>query len=128
MAASTLQTSHPLASPPTISDLRFVQEICKIISHRAAAYLATAIHAMWKMRTTAEGLKPSQAGFVTIGCNGSVIEHYPNFRQVAQIFLDELVESSGGMPHSVVLVEAHESSILGAAIAACVVDCSLHKG
>jgi hexokinase len=82
---------------------------------------------MWRTRTITEGLKPSQAGFVTIGCNGSVIENYPNFRQVAQIFLDELVESSGGEAHSVILVVAHESSILGAAIAACVVDSSSHK-
>jgi hexokinase len=79
---------------------------------------------MWKTRNTAEGLKPSSAGRVTVGCNGSVIEQYPNFRQTAQIFLDQLVESSGGEVHSVVLVVAHESSILGAAIAACVVDSS----
>ena len=44
---------------------------------------------MWELRTTAEGLKPSSAGHVTIGCNGSIIEEYPNFRQVAQKFLDD---------------------------------------
>lgn len=77
---------------------------------------------MWELRTTAEGLKLSSAGHVTIGCNGSVIEEYPKFRQMAQEILDELVELSGGEAHSVVLTVAHESSILGAAIAACIIE------
>lgn len=79
---------------------------------------------MWGLRTTVEGLESSSTGHVTIGCNGSVIEQYPNFRQVAQKFLNELVELSGGEGQSVVLVVAHESSIFGAAIAACIIDCS----
>jgi len=121
-ASTVLQKHHSLPSPPSVSDLRFVQQICQIVSHRAAGYLATGIHALWSLRTSVEGLSPASAGQVTIGCNGSVVESYPSFRKVAQKYLDELIELSGGEPHSVILEMANEAAIFGAAVAACCLE------
>jgi hexokinase len=53
---------------------------------------------------------------VTIGCNGSVIEKYPYFKDLCQSYLDELTGLSGAEPHSVVLETAIESAIFGAAV------------
>lgn len=100
----------------------FVREICRLVSRRAAAYLAAGIHALWALRTAAEGLTPASAGRVSIGCNGSVIEKYPRFQTTSQYFIDEMVTMSGAELHSVLLEPAYESAIFGAAVAACCVE------
>src|SRR5690348_3732703 len=102
-AAAVFEKSHPLATPPTVTELRFVQTVIRSVSHRAAAYLATGIHALWSLRLSVEGVSPKDAGHVTIGCNGSIIERYPRFRSVAQAYLNDLIVSSGGVSGSVVL-------------------------
>lgn len=121
-AATIFEKNHPLATPPTITELRFVQAVVRSVSHRAAAYLATGIHALWLLRLSVEGLKPHEAGHVTIGCNGSIIERYPRFRSVAQDYLNDMIVASGGVPDSVVLEVAYESAIFGAAVAACCLE------
>jgi len=117
-AAAVLKKHHPIATPPTLTDLRFVRQIVRLVSHRAAAYLAIGTHAMWSLRVLSEGLAPADAGHVTIGCNGSIIERYPNFRSIAQSYVDDLIDLSGGSRGSVVLEVANESAIFGAAVAA----------
>src|ERR1700712_284507 len=107
-----------MSNPPSITDLLFVKQICQLVSRRAAAYLATAAHALWVMRASLEGLRAQEAGHLSIGCNGSVIQHYPAFRDLAQKHLDDLVELSGGQGHSIVLETAEEAAIFGAAVAA----------
>ena len=116
------EKNHALAIPPTVAELRFVQAVVRSVSHRAAAYLAAGIHALWSLRLSTEGLHPDEAGHVTIGCNGSIIERYPRFRSVAQQYLDDLIVSSGGASGSVVLEVAYESAIFGAAVAACCLE------
>jgi hexokinase len=107
-----------MSKPPSLTDLLFVKQICQLVSQRAAAYLATAAHALWVMRASSEGLRVQEAGHLSIGCNGSVIQHYPAFRELAQKHLDDLVELSGGQWHSIVLETAQEAAIFGAAVAA----------
>jgi hexokinase len=121
-AAAALQKNHALSKPPSNAELRFVRQICQLVSHRAAAYLATGIHALWTLRTSSEGLLPSTAGHATIGCNGSVIERYPGFRARCQSYLDQLVDLSGGKAQSVTLEVAVESAIFGAAVAVCCLE------
>ena len=92
------------------------------MSQRAAAYLATGIHALWSLMTNSEGLTPSSVNHMTIGCNGSVIEKYPNFKEYCQQRLNELTDLSGGRTGAVVLEPALESAIFGAAVAVCCSD------
>ena len=113
------QSKHPLSRPPTFNDIYFVRQVSQLVAHRAAAFLAAGIHALWVLRTTSEGLVPATAGKLAIGCNGSVIEKYPLFRELCQSHLDELTTASGAEPKSISLEIAVESAIFGAAVAVC---------
>ncbi|KAF2019720.1 actin-like ATPase domain-containing protein [Aaosphaeria arxii CBS 175.79] len=121
-AIALFQSRHPLSKPPSYRDIYFVRQVAQLVSHRAAAYLAAGIHSLWKLRTTSEGLSPSTVGRIAIGCNGSVIEKYPLFRELCQSHLDELTTASGAEPHAISLEIAVESAIFGAAVAACCLD------
>lgn len=105
-------------------ELRFIKRVAQAVSRRAAAYVATAVHALWSLRAEAEptGSIESQQ-HVTIACNGSVMEKYPGFRAECQRNLDELIVISGAQAGSVTLQMAPESSVFGAAVAvACLED------
>ncbi|EMF11174.1 hexokinase-1 [Sphaerulina musiva SO2202] len=115
-ARSLFLQAHPLPSTPRTRDLELVRDVACLVSRRAAAHLATAMHALWTVRTEAEALTRSSAG-VTIACNGTIIEKYPGFRQRCQTYLDDLCEQSGGSRGAVTLSMAPESSIFGAAVA-----------
>ncbi|ORY14814.1 hypothetical protein BCR34DRAFT_478878 [Clohesyomyces aquaticus] len=123
-ATSIFESRHPCSKPPTYNDITFVRHVSQLVSHRAAAYLAAGIHALWYLRTTAEGLTPKSAGRLAIGCNGSVIEKYPLFRELCQSHLDELTTLSGAEPRSIALEVAVESAIFGAAVAVSTLEAS----
>ncbi len=122
-ASAAFHTAHPLRSPPKLHELEFIRDIGRLASRRAAAYLATSLHALWAVRTAAEGIEPGEASHVTIACDGSMVEKYPGFRQCAQRYLDSLCILSGASVGPVALDLAPESSIFGAAVAvACMVE------
>jgi hexokinase len=115
-AIRLFQSRHALSKPPTYSDILFIRQVAQLVSHRAAAFLATGIHALWNLRITSEKLTPATAGRMGIGCNGSVIEKYPLFRELCQSHLDELTTASGAGTRSISLEIAVESAIFGAAV------------
>ena len=122
-ASTAFRAAHSTRSPPKLRDLTFVREVGRLASRRAAAYLATSLHALWAVRIAAEGIQPGEAGHVTIACDGSMIEKYPGFKQCTQRYLDRLCELSGASEGTVTLVLAPESSIFGAAVAvACMAE------
>ncbi|CBX99840.1 hypothetical protein IAQ61_002926 [Plenodomus lingam] len=116
-ATALFQSKHPLSKPASFNDIHFVRQISQLVSHRAAAFLATGIHALWTLRTQSEALTAATAGRLSIGCNGSVIEKYPLFRELCQSHLDELTTASGAGAKAISLEIAHESAIYGAAVA-----------
>ncbi|KAH7139434.1 hypothetical protein B0J11DRAFT_43148 [Dendryphion nanum] len=113
------QTQHPSSKPSSYRDIHFLRQVAQLVTHRAAAYLAAGIHSLWDLRITSEGLAPATAGHMAIGCNGSVIEKYPLFRELCQSHLDELTTASGAEAHAISLEVAVESAIFGAAVAVC---------
>ncbi|KAM5495680.1 N-acetylglucosamine kinase 1 [Microsporum canis] len=151
-SAAMLQGSHEFVVPPATADLLFLQRTCKCVSRRGAAYLATAIYSLWRLRNESEspvlpstpdsdGLaKPAAAETelaslpVTIACDGTVINKYPNFRSTCQTYLNSLTLAVGGQAdtadsgsdtHSpsvpvISLDPAPESGIFGAAVAVAV--------
>lgn len=120
-SSAVLQKHHGFPIPPTSTDLLFVQRVCKAVSTRAAAYLASAIHGLWCLRNESEGplppstpqssspkedlesprsrsrssttqeVEPSSLQ-VTIACDGSVINKYPDFRTRCQDYLNQLTQ------------------------------------
>lgn len=124
-ASAAFHASHPMRSPPKLNELEFIRDVGRLASRRAAAYLATSLHALWAVRTDAEGIEPGESSHVTIACDGSMVEKYPGFRQCAQRYLDSLCVLSGSSEGAVTLDLAPESSIYGAAVAvACMVESS----
>lgn len=121
-ATALFQQKHPLSKPPTYNDIAFIRQVSQLVSHRAAAFLATGIHALWTLRIESEGLTPQTAGRMSIGCNGSVIEKYPFFRELCQSHLDELTTASGASSKSISLEIAVESAIYGAAVSVCCLE------
>jgi hexokinase len=134
--ASTLPTSTTASSPST-ADWRFVRSITRLVTHRAAAYLATALHALWRIRTQSEddfqqsvdaqadneSVKSSSTSaksrtsadqHISVACHGTIAEQYPGYRDRCQRYLDDLC---GAAPGTVTLAVAPESSIFGAAVA-----------
>jgi hexokinase len=114
---SALTQQHALPVPPSTADMQFLRTVTQLVTHRAAALLATAIHSLWTLRATAHGESLMETKSVTIGCNGSVIERYPGFRALAQRYVDDMTIKSGAKAGSVVLEVAVESAIYGAAVA-----------
>lgn len=121
-ASSLFCQKHPLTKPPTYNDIAFIRQVSQLVSHRAAAFLATGIHALWMLRTKAEGLSPDLTERTSIGCNGSVIEKYPFFKELCQSHLSELTASSGASSKAISLEIADESAIYGAAVAVCCLE------
>ncbi|KAL1589083.1 hypothetical protein WHR41_01938 [Cladosporium halotolerans] len=125
-ASATFLASHrlpPSAPAPRQEDWLFLRTTAQLVSRRAQAYLATALHALWRLRTREEGLEPGCDGSaVSIACNGTLAEKYPGFLQGTQGVLDALCGEGMGVGEGgrkVALEMAPESSILGAAVAVC---------
>jgi len=116
-ATAIFQQRHPLLHPPASADMQYVRQITKCVTHRAAALLATAIHSLWYLRATTKGHTPLDMGPVTIGCNGSVIERYPQFRSQTQRYLNQLTTLTGAGCNIISLEMAMESALFGAAVA-----------
>lgn len=116
-ACSTFVQSHPLRTSPSLKELHFIRDVGRVVSRRAAAYLAVSLHALWAVRTASEGIEPGEASHVTIACTGSMVEKYPEFRQATQQYLDRLSVMSGSAEGAVTLEIASEGSIFGAAVA-----------
>ncbi|OOQ90859.1 Hexokinase-1 [Penicillium brasilianum] len=140
-SAALLQKQHTFPSFPPVEDLRFIRRVCQVVSRRAAAYLATAIHSMWCLSNDVESsTSPSvsdnlvkespeitvvesgeSAKNLSIACDGTVINKYPGFRDTCQSYLDQLSEQSHNTAGSAIRLEpAPESAILGAAVAVAV--------
>ena len=122
---------------PTAADLTALRSLSSFITRRSASIVAASLFALWQLKFDAEEeyLRSLSAThpFVTeietelklsrtmVSFNGSVIEHYPNYLINCQKYIDNLITSEGGMPGTLELVAAKESSLLGAAVAlACI--------
>ncbi|RMX86788.1 hypothetical protein D0869_02832 [Hortaea werneckii] len=96
-ARSAFVQARPLRSRPRKEELEFMRDISKLIAERAVVYLATALSALWAVRIVSKGVSIDEASHVTIACNGTIVEKYPNFRACCQGYLDELCERSASL-------------------------------
>ncbi|KAF2153166.1 putative hexokinase [Myriangium duriaei CBS 260.36] len=145
LASKTFTSAHAMSRSPTRSELFAIRDIATLVSTRAAAYEAAAVHALWELRCHEEAQLKSKLSTmingshkthltleqmrVTIACNGSILEKWPRFRERCQAHLDALTAISlrdhtnnfGSRKSHKGIVElriAHESSMFGAAVAA----------
>ena len=119
-AALELQKALQLPRTPLDFEIHFLRSAAEAIAHRASAYLAIALHALWELQMETE----EQKGFVplsdktSIACNGSVILKYPGFRARCEEFIAQMVSlKSSDSKRYLVLEPTDEAAIQGAAIA-----------
>ena len=120
-----------ITRPPSYADMLFLRGVTEGISHRAAVYLAVAIHALWALEKETEyEFNPTSPGTVfktTISCDGSVICKYPGFRERCQGYIASMIRSDFSAPQSsrmekVILEPAVDAAILGAAVAVAIAE------
>lgn len=128
-SAERIQKDFGLESLPNKAEMAFLRSVVESISHRAAAYTATALHALWDVQNETETRPFSLSGVskTSIACNGSVILRYPNFKSRCQNFIADLIEANASakgslMMEKVVLEETTEAAIFGAAVAVAIAD------
>ena len=114
-AAAVMNAAHPLPKSQqyTRKDLGFVRRVVTLVSSRATAFIAAGVVALCALRLETQGEESDAGSDICVGCNGSVIEKYPNFRQRTQEWIDTLT----GRSAIIKLKLNGESALLGAAVA-----------
>ncbi|KAG7192776.1 glucokinase [Scheffersomyces spartinae] len=103
-----------LRLPTTCAEREAIQQVTRIVADRAAKLSAIPIAAIAK-RVSPQ--YPKNVEF-EIGCDGSVVEFYPGFREKVTQYVNEL-DTDG---RTVRLVIAKDGSGVGAALCACMAD------
>jgi hexokinase len=123
-SAAYLEKVWGLRRTPPPQEVYFLKNAAACISQRAAAYLAIAVHSLWRLQKELEmGNELKEADSKTsIACNGSVILKYPGFRSRCQDYIARLIAADAAAnemagTHEVVLEPTDEAAVLGAAVA-----------
>ena len=107
---------HPYARLPSERDIMFIKDVVRRVSIRSIAYFTVGIHALTALL---QRLETIDMDYVTIGCDGSIINKYPGYMERVQATLDQMIEydhHQGKM--RVNLERTTDSAVLGAAVAA----------
>ena len=123
-SAERIQKEFGLFTLPTPAEMTFLRTVIEAISHRAAAYMATAVHALWSLEHDGS---PETASKTSVAANGSVVLMYPGFRTRCQAYVADLIacnqgSGSSGCHHEVVIQPTYEATILGVAVAVAIAD------
>ncbi|KAI1434781.1 hexokinase-1 [Xylaria sp. CBS 124048] len=129
-------SAHPCPIPATPADISVIRTLASFISRRAAALLGASVFSLWELRYEAaisaaaeQGEKPTtESPRTKVAFNGSVIEHYPDFLNKCQTYINGLIAGAEDpvlAAGSIELVPALESSLIGAAVA---LSCALEEG
>lgn len=122
-ASAAFTSAHSITRDLTLEERQCLRTLAQLVSNRAAAFLATAVHALWTLGFLDKGKNDCTTWeHVTIACNGSVLEKYPNFRERCQHYLDQLAIRSGAEKGAIMLEMSIDSSIYGAAVAAACIN------
>lgn len=132
-ARKIFTSCHPSSVEPTVADLAILRTLSSYIARRSASIIAASLFALWELKAEAEEeflrSLPADSPFTaeteaelatpkaSVAFNGSVIEHYPGYRDMLQRYTNDLVSSSVRKGGAIELVPARESSLLGAAVA-----------
>ena len=115
LSRSLFHQRHPSPHYPAEKDMMFIQDVVRRVSTRSIAYFTVGIHAL---TAVLQRLDTIEMDHITIGCDGSIINKYPRYIEMAQEIFDQMIES--GEPHGkmrVSLERTTDSAVLGAAVA-----------
>ena len=114
-----LRDRHPSRCRPSFADALFVQRVVCSVARRSIAYFATAVHALASLLQDLDieaGLE-SNLDHISIGCDGSVINKYPEYMEKAQETLDQMRMAENIDRKKVLLEKTQDSAVLGAGVA-----------
>ena len=117
---SLLQKLYPSDVPHTFVDAIFIKKIIRSVTTRSITYFATGVHAVSSLLQDLErqACLEDDLDHISIGCDGSVINRYPNYMERAQGILDDLRHNEGRGKKRIILEKTSETAVLGAGIAA----------
>ena len=104
---------------PSLGDAHFIRQTILSVTSRSIAYFTSGIHALSSLLQEMETKAGLQDGLdhITIGCDGSVINKYPNYMDRAQDALDSMIALEVPGRKRVILERTQESAVLGAGVA-----------
>lgn len=105
----------------TRADAYFVQQTVRHVSSRSIAYVSTGVHALASLLRELEinaGFPIDDLDHISIGCDGSVINRYPEYMEKAQKIIDQMIRMQAGKAKRILLEKTSDSAVIGAAIAA----------
>lgn len=132
-----LYPSSSSSRPPTYTDMSFICQVIRSVSRRSSAYFATSLHALCcLLHSTDEPTSSSDSNatssaaasssghhqhYVSIGCDGSVINKYPGYMARSQKILDNLIADDTPRGNNkmtrVILEKTQDRAVLGAGVA-----------
>ena len=111
---------HPNIAAPNPNDMYFIQQVTRAVSQRSCAYAAAAIHALASLLQDTDETREvasSKMSSINIGCDGSIINKYPNYMDRVQEWLDNMTRLQGSNRKSIVLEKTVEPAVSGAGVA-----------
>ena len=114
-----LHERHPSLSRPSVADANFIRKVICSVAGRSTAFFATAVHALTSLLQDLDieaGLE-SKLDHISIGCDGSVINKYPEYMEKAQETLDQMRLAESIERKMVILEKTQDSAVLGAGVA-----------
>ena len=121
---SLLYEQCSLPRIPDFRDAQFVRQIIRSVTSRSVAYFATGIDALSSLLQESENSQDG-SGHISVGCDGSVINKYPDYMQRVQSTLDQILALQNNRHKSIILQRTPESAVLGAGVAAAMAAHSL---
>jgi len=117
---TVFQEHHPSATPLTMSDAYFIQQIIRSVVRRSSAFVTVGIHALASLLNDMD--KESQIAtngldHLSIGCDGSIINKYPAYMIRCQELIDQMIQLEGPKRQRIVLERTTDSAVCGAGVA-----------
>ncbi|KAI4272169.1 MAG: hypothetical protein LQ337_005483 [Flavoplaca oasis] len=117
--AMYLTDQWQLEAAPNSTEIRFIRQVVLAVTRRSQGYFTAAVHALTLLlHDLDDSLLESGLDHISIGCDGSVINKYPEYMEKSQMLLDEMVRADRAGQKRAILENAEECAVLGAGVAA----------
>ncbi|KAL8836282.1 MAG: hypothetical protein Q9176_006431 [Flavoplaca citrina] len=104
---------------PNSTEIRFIRHVVLAVTRRSQGYFTAAVHALTLLlHDLDDSLLENGLDHISIGCDGSVINKYPEYMEKSQMLLDEMVQTDKTGQKRALLENAGECAVLGAGVAA----------
>lgn len=120
IAGLVFETRYPLCChhKSRLSDLKFIKNIIRTVTCRAAAYFAVGVYSLHRFSKLSLSAAEYDRKGTSVGFTGAVLEKYPGFLENCQKYLTGMTLRDKYYGGNIVLKHNEDSTIIGAALAA----------